>query len=439
MNAASALVLFICMFFVFSMFLRMPVAHGLGAASLMVFLVCGLNTVTVAQSAVSSLDSFSFLAIPFYIYAGTIMEYSGISKTLIDWIQGIIGKIKGSLGIVCILTSMAFGVLTGSAMATISAIGKIMAPEMERANYPKGYTSALLSATCFLGILIPPSVPGIMYALSAGQKISDVWMVTVGPALVFAVGYVIINYVKIGRSKTINTIQIVNKAGENYFKNLEDRTIRAIPALLMPVIIYGCIYGGVCTPTEAGALSAVYGILYWFFAKVILKKQMGASFLKVAAISGSSTAVIGLLNAYAGVSGRALTLAGVSGYLSGLVTANITSKIGFLILVNILFLFMGTFMDINATILIMTPLLLPAAESVGITAIHFGAMILVNMCVGFMTPPFAAGIFVACKITGATFGETVKEVLPFIGVGIVAIIITAFCPSYLMFFVNLFG
>ena len=237
MNAASALVLFICMFFVFSMFLRMPVAHGLGAASLMVFLVCGLNTVTVAQSAVSSLDSFSFLAIPFYIYAGTIMEYSGISKTLIDWIQGIIGKIKGSLGIVCILTSMAFGVLTGSAMATISAIGKIMAPEMERANYPKGYTSALLSATCFLGILIPPSVPGIMYALSAGQKISDVWMVTVGPALVFAVGYVIINYVKIGRSKTINTIQIVNKAGENYFKNLEDRTIRAIPALLMPVII----------------------------------------------------------------------------------------------------------------------------------------------------------------------------------------------------------
>ena len=439
MNAASALVLFICMFFVFSMFLRMPVAHGLGAASLMVFLVCGLNTVTVAQSAVSSLDSFSFLAIPFYIYAGTIMEYSGISKTLIDWIQGIIGKIKGSLGIVCILTSMAFGVLTGSAMATISAIGKIMAPEMERANYPKGYTSALLSATCFLGILIPPSVPGIMYALSAGQKISDVWMVTVGPALVFAVGYVIINYVKIGRSKTINTIQIVNKAGENYFKNLEDRTIRAIPALLMPVIIYGCIYGGVCTPTEAGALSAVYGILYWFFAKVILKKQMGASFLKVAAISGSSTAVIGLLNAYAGVSGRALTLAGVSGYLSGLVTANITSKIGFLILVNILFLFMGTFMDINATILIMTPLLLPAAEGFGITAIHFGAMILVNMCVGFMTPPFAAGIFVACKITGATFGETVKEVLPFIGVGIVAIIITAFCPSYLMFFVNLFG
>ena len=439
MNAASALVLFICMFFVFSMFLRMPVAHGLGAASLMVFLVCGLNTVTVAQSAVSSLDSFSFLAIPFYIYAGTIMEYSGISKTLIDWIQGIIGKIKGSLGIVCILTSMAFGVLTGSAMATISAIGKIMAPEMERANYPKGYTSALLSATCFLGILIPPSVPGIMYALSAGQKISDVWMVTVGPALVFAVGYVIINYVKIGRSKTINTIQIVNKAGENYFKNLEDRTIRAIPALLMPVIIYGCIYGGVCTPTEAGALSAVYGILYWFFAKVILKKQMGASFLKVAAISGSSTAVIGLLNAYAGVSGRALTLAGVSGYLSGLVTANITSKIGFLILVNILFLFMGTFMDINATILIMTPLLLPAAESFGITAIHFGAMILVNMCVGFMTPPFAAGIFVACKITGATFGETVKEVLPFIGVGIVAIIITSFCPSYLMFFVNLFG
>lgn len=438
MSAAISLLMFIGTFLIFAMLFRMPVAHSLGAASLMVFITCNLNTITVGQAAFNSLDSFAFLAIPFYIYAGTIMEHSGISKTLIDWLKGLIGRVRGALGIICTLASMAFGVLTGSAMATISAIGKVMAPEMEKEGYPPAYTSALLSATCFLGILIPPSVPGIMYALSAGEKISDVWMVTVGPALIFAVGYMIVNYLRIGRKIDKASLPAA-MSSTAYLKNLGKSTLNAIPAIMMPVIIYGCIYGGVCTPTEAGALSAVYGILYWIVIKVGQHKKTTATFWQVAVISGISTAAIGLLNAYAGVSGKALTLAGISNYLSAAVTSNISSRVGFLILVNVLFLFMGTFMDINATILIMTPLLLPVAKTYGITAIHFGAIILVNMCVGFMTPPFAAGIFVSTKITGANFGATVKEVLPFILVGLVAIIITTACPDFLMFFVNLLG
>lgn len=438
MSAGVALLVFIGSFFILSMVCRMPVAHGLGGASLLVFICCNLNTVTVGQAAFNSLDSFTFLAIPFFIYAGTLMEHSGISKALIDWIKGIIGRVRGSLGIICTLASMAFGVLTGSAMATISAIGKIMAPEMEKNHYPPEYTSAMLASTSFLGILIPPSVPGIMYALSAGQKISDVWMVTIGPAIIFGVGYIIWNYIRIGRREDPASLPPKQSGGE-YLLNLGRSTVNAIPALLMPIIIYGCIYGGICTPTEAGALSAVYGIVYWFAARLFLKKKMSATFWKVAAISGASTAAIGLLNAYAGVAGKALTLAGVSSFLSNLVINNISSKFGFLVLVNILFLFMGTFMDINATILIMTPLLLPIAQSYGITPIHFGAITLVNLCVGFMTPPFAAGIFVSTKITGATFGATVKEIWPFIIVGFIAIIITTVCPAYLMFFVNLFG
>ena len=433
MSAGTALLIFILSFLFFAMICKMPVAYGLGAASLLTFAACHLNTITVGQAAFNSLDSFSFLAIPFYIYAGTIMEHSGISKTLIDWIQGIIGRVRGALGIICTVACMAFGVLTGSAMATISAIGKVMAPEMEKHNYPRGYTSALLAATCFLGILIPPSVPGIMYALSSGQKISDVWMVTIGPAILFAIGYIIINYFRIGRHED-KAAMVKMTAGE-YFSNLGSSTLRAIPAILMPVIIYGCIYGGICTPTEAGALSAVYGIVYWGLIKVFTKKKTTATFWKVAVLSGSATAAIGILNAFAGVSGKALTLAGVSSFLSSAVTSNISSRVGFLILVNVLFLFMGMFMDINATILIMTPLLLPVAETYGITPIHFGAIILVNMCVGFMTPPFAAGIFVSTRITGATFGETLKEIWPFIIVGLVVIAITTFCPGFLMLFV----
>lgn len=438
MSAGIALLVFIGSFLILSMVCRMPVAHGLGGASLLVFVFCGLNTITVGQAAFNSLDSFTFLAIPFFIYAGTLMEHSGISKSLIDWIQGIIGRVRGSLGIVCTLASMAFGVLTGSAMATISAIGKIMAPEMEKAKYPKEYTSALLASTSFLGILIPPSVPGIMYALSAEQKISDIWMATIGPALIFGVGYIVWNYIRIGRRQDPASLP-PKQTGREYVSNFGKSTVNAIPALLMPIIIYGTIYGGICTPTEAGALSAVYGIIYWFVAKIFFKKKMTATFWHVATISGVSTAAIGLLNAYAGVSGKALTLAGISSFLSNLIIQNISSVAGFLILVNLLYLFMGTFMDINATILIMTPLLLPVAESYGITAVHFGAITLVNLCVGFMTPPFAAGIFVSTKITGATFGATVKEIWPFIIVGLIAIIVTSTCPAFLMFFVNLFG
>lgn len=438
MSPLAALLLFIFTFLFIAVVFVVPVSYALGIASMVVFMAGGHNVVTVAQYAWSSLDSFSFLAIPFYIYAGTLMEYSGISKMLIDWIGGIIGRVRGNLGIITILASMAFGVLTGSAMATISAIGKIVQPEMEREHYPRGYVAALLAATCFLGILIPPSVPGIMYALSAGIKISEVWMVTIGPALIFMVGYIIVNYLRIGRHLPMpEKLEItLGQRTAEFGRN----TVRAIPALLMPLIIYGCIYGGICTPTEAGALSAVYGIFYYVILWFTNKKQIKANFLTIAAISGASTAVIGLLNAFSVIAGKVITLTGVSGFLSNLITQSISSRGGFLLLINIMFLFLGTFMDINATILIMTPLLLPVAtQAYGITAIHFGAIMLVNMCVGFLTPPFAVGIFVGQKIAGATFTETVREAVPFIIVGFAAILVTTLCPDYLMFFVNLFS
>lgn len=187
--------------------------------------------------------------------------------------------------------------------------------------------------------------------------------------------------------------------------------------------------------TEAGAVSCVYGILYYLVIKFIMKKQIKITFFKMCAIAGASTAVIGLLNAFSQVAGKVMTIAGISNFLSELITSNISSEIGFLIMLNVLFLFMGTFMDINATILIMTPLLLPVAQTYGITAIHFGAIMIVNMCVGFLTPPFAVGIFVSSKIANATFGETVKEALPFMLVGLIAIIVTTACPEFIYLFI----
>ncbi len=188
MSPLAALLLFIISFMVVAMLFKMPVSYALGLSSLLVLAFSGKSVVTVAQYSFSGIDSFALLAIPFYIFAGCLMEYSGISRMLINWIKSLVGRVRGATGIITTCACRAFGVLTGSAMATISAIGKIMAPEMEKDNYPRGYISALLAATCFLGILIPPSVPGIMFALVSGAKISEVWMATIGPAFIFAVG-----------------------------------------------------------------------------------------------------------------------------------------------------------------------------------------------------------------------------------------------------------
>lgn len=437
MSALTALLVFLISFALVAVLFRMPVSFALGTSSLLVLAYAGFQLVTVHQFAFSGLDSFALLAIPFYIFAGVIMEYSGISKMLIDWVKSFVGRVRGATGIITTCACMAFGVLTGSAMATISAIGKMMVPELEKEGYPHGYSSALLAATCFLGILIPPSVPGIMYALASGAKITPVWMSTIGPAFIFAIGYFIINYFRIGRHQA--RPEKVEFHPTAKLLEIGKSTIYAIPALLMPIIIYGCIYGGLCTVTEAGAVSCVYGILYFFVLKIIDKKKIQITFWRCCAIAGASTAVIGLLNAFSAVAGKVMTLAGISNFLSNLITENISSRVGFLLMINVIFLFMGTFMDINATILIMTPLLLPVAQTYGIDPIHFGAIMLVNMCVGFLTPPFAVGIFVSTKIAHSTFGDTVREAVPFIGVGLIAIVITTFCPEYINFFVNLFS
>ena len=358
---------------------------------------------------------------------------------LIDWVKSFVGRVRGATGIITTCACMAFGVLTGSAMATISAIGKMMVPELEKEGYPHGYSSALLAATCFLGILIPPECPRQSCMRWPPEQDHPRMDVHHRPCFYFSPLAILSSTIsRIGRHQArpekLNFIP-----QPNLLEIGKVPLFTPSPALLMPIIIYGCIYGGLCTVTEAGAVSCVYGILYFFILKIIDKKKIQITFWRCCAIAGASTAVIGLLNAFSAVAGKVMTLAGISNFLSNLITENISSRVGFLLMINVIFLFMGTFMDINATILIMTPLLLPVAQTYGIDPIHFGAIMLVNMCVGFLTPPFAVGIFVSTKIAHSTFGDTVREAVPFIGVGLIAIVITTFCPEYINFFVNLFS
>jgi C4-dicarboxylate transporter DctM subunit len=431
----AALFVFLGTFFVLAILVKIPVGFSLGIGAVATFLFANLPTVNMAQGAFSALDSTSYLAIPFFMIAGTLMEFSGISTSLLNLVESIIGRVKGALGIVTIITSALFGVLTGSAMATISAIGRIVTPIMKERGYRPQYIAALLASTCFLGILIPPSVPGIMYALAASESVTKVWMSTIGPGLLFVLGYCIVNYIRHGRFEVFNTEKM---SFGQAVGNVGKRFVQAIPALLMPIIIFGGIYGGICTATEAGAISCVYGVIYFVVKKLVIKGSIAkdVTLWKMFAISAITTCVITFVMIFANVATRAITLSGVTNMVSAWVVENISNPYIFLLLVNVIYLIMGTFLDINCSLLLMTPLLLPAAKQLGIDPIHFGAITLVNLSVGFMTPPFANGIFMSAKIVGVNFVDVVKEIWPFLIVGLIVIGITTYVPAVSLVFVG---
>jgi C4-dicarboxylate transporter DctM subunit len=432
MTGFESLGIFVLVFFATALGFQVPMAFSMGLTCLAMIFITGARPLTLTATAFSAMDSFPFLAIPFFVFAGALMQYTGISSSLVRFINAFVGRLRGSLGSLVVLASAAFGVLTGSTIATLSSIGKMMVPEMVKGGYKKPYAAALASASGFLGILIPPSVPGIFYALAAGLNISDVWISTIGPAFVFIIGYIAINYYVVGRfEKKVTEPFVFSK----YVKNAGVQTRGALGALLMPIIIFGGIYGGVFTPTEAGAVAAVYGLIF-FAVNKFRHTKMEKSLWYITVESAGITAVICVGAAFSQAGGRYLAMGGVSLALNQWVTANVSSPLMFLLLANIVFLILGMLIDINAAILIMTPLMLPTVLALGIDPIHFGAVMLVNLCVGYMTPPMAGGIFFICRLTDTSFSDVLRESWRFIAWGLVVVTVTTLWPRLSTFLVK---
>lgn len=431
----TTLAIFLGLFFGLCLFLRVPAAIAMGIGAAGAFAYNSFPTTQMSQAIYNQLDSLPFLAIPMFILAGAVMEHGQISESLINWIRFFIGRVRGSLGLVTIIASTAFGVITGSAMATISAIGRIMGPSLEKNGYSKAYIGALLASCGFLGIMIPPSIPGIMYASASGEKTSEVWISTIGAGLLFAVLYSVINYLKVGRFETKEEAPKLTPS--KYVRTALANTGSALPAIFMPVIIFGGIYSGVFTPTEAGAVSCVYGLTLIIFRLILRRSNTNAKVLTQSAIAAAlSTGTVVIMAAFANAAGRVITLAGVSTAMTQFVTNNIDNPYIYLLLVNIIYLFVGTFLEVNCAILILVPLLLPPARALGIDPIHFGAITLVNLSVGNLTPPFAQGIFMASKVVGASFVEIVREIWPFLIVSLIVILVVTYFPALSLFLVR---
>lgn len=405
----------------------MPIWIGLLLAVMAGMMISDLPLMVIVQKTFTSIDSFPMLAIPFFILAGAIMEHGGMSRRLIRLASVLVGALTGGLAMVSVLSSMLFGALTGSAPATTAAIGSIMIKEMEKKGYDSRFSAALLAISGELGILIPPSIPMILYAVTANVSVLDVFMGGIVPGIIFAITLMVLAYIISARrgyrGEKRATLRETAVAAKDAFL-----------ALLTPVIILGGIYGGVFTPTEAGVVACVYALLIGFFVyrELDLKKLT-----KIAIQVTESSATIMLVVAGATAFGWLMTNQHVPQDITAYMNNVSSSPYVVLFLLNILFFVTGFFMNQGAAILILTPMLLPVVTKLGVDPTFYGVIMVMVLGLSQVTPPVALSLFVASRISGRTVEEIIPSLLPFlIATTIVAFILT-YMPGVVMLLPNL--
>lgn len=407
--------------FILMLIISVPIGVSLGIASVVTILV--LNPVSVdsfTQTTIQGLNSFPLMAVPLFAFAGDIMGKGGISKRLLDLASILFNRVTGGLGVVAIVASLFFAAISGTGSGTVAAIGTIMIPAMVARNYNKAFSGALVATAGTLGAVIPPSITMIIYAVTAGVSVTGMFSASIGPGVLIAIALI------------IYTLYYARKKGyqgegEQFsFKEFIIKFIKAIPALLLPFIVLGGIYGGVFTPTEAAAVAVVYGIL----VSVFLYKEVKISELPYIGFNAVmlSAAVLIIIGVSSGF-GHILTIAQVPNTISDWILGISSNVILVLLLINLLLLFVGTFMETNAAIIILVPILLPVVMELGVDPLHFGIIMIINLAIGFITPPVGANLFMASQVSQIKFDELVRAIIPWILVMIVVLLVITFIPS----------
>lgn len=381
--------------------ISLPIGVSIGMAALSTIGLCApISNETFVQSMMQGLNSFPLMAVPLFTFAGEVMGKGGISARLINAAKVVSGRCTGGLGIVTIITSLFFAAIAGTGSAAVAAIGIIMIPTMVRHGYGKGYASALVATAGTVGVIIPPSVCMVVYAVAAGASINGLFMAGVVPGLVIGLGLILYAYF----SSRKNGYRGDEKryTGREILKIFLD----AVPGLLIPVIILGGIYGGHFTPTEAAAVAGVYGV----FIGVLVYKEIKWSDLfhimyRSVLLCAPVLIIIDLSTGF----GRILTIAQIPSQIAEAILSLTSSKYLVLLLINVLLLIVGTFMETNAAIIILTPILLSIVTAMSVNPIHFGVIVVMNLSIGFITPPLGANLFMACQVGSISFDNLVNE------------------------------
>ncbi len=399
--------------------LTISVAVSIGLAAILGIQIANINMLISVKEMFNSLNKFPLAAIPFFILAGNLMETGGISRRLVEFAKSIVGGVQGGLPMTCVLTCMIFAAVSGSSVATTFAIGAILIPALIKHGYPTNYAAALQATSAELGVVIPPSIPLILYGVAAEVSIGELFIAGFGPGIFIGISLMVFVHLYCrwkGWGKN---------DGEGRL-SVGRATIQAVWALLMPVIILGGIYGGIFTPTEAAAVAVFYAL---FVGMVVYGEIKPRNLFPILKKSAVSSAVIMFIIANAGLFAFLLTRAGVPGEIGRWLSLVLDSPILFLLGVNIALFVIGMFIETSAAILVLAPILVPVAIHFGVDPVHFGLIMVINLAMGMITPPFGVNLFAACTIARISLDQIVGRLIPFIVVIFCCLMVVTYVPS----------
>ena len=417
-------------FFIF-LILGVPIGICLGLSSVCAILYSGTSLTIVATNMYSGISKFLLLAIPFFVLSGNIMAKAGISKRLIKFVDTCVGHKKGGIAIVCVIVACFFGAISGSGPATVAALGAVLIPAMvEQGGFSAPFSTALMATSSSIAIVIPPSIAFVVYASITGTSIADMFMAGIVPGLLMGVALVIVVMLE---AKKHNIKPSREKAsGKERWDAFKD----AFWGFLMPIIILGGIYGGIFTPTEAAAVSVIYSLIIGLFVhKELNFKQM----LDVTKRSCETTATILVVIGCATGFSKVLTLGRIPTTVATLLTTMTDSKVLILLLINLLLLLVGCFMETVCAIMILAPILFPVVTALGVDPIHFGIIMVTNLAIGFITPPLGVNLFVASRVGETTLDVVIRGIVPFLVLMIATLMLITYVPAISMFLPNLLG
>jgi len=413
--------------------LGVPISFSIGISSLFTMML-SINTLpsltTVSQRMATGIDSFALLAIPFFILAGQLMNSGGIARRLIDFAKVLVGKLPGGLAFVNILAAMLFGAISGSAVAAASAIGGFMTPVMEKEGYDKSFSAAVNISSSTTGLIIPPSNILIVYSLaSGGVSIAALFLAGYIPGILLGLSLMVVAYIHAKK----NNYQV------NFEFKLSDaikKFFDAVPSLLLIIIVIGGIVAGYFTATEASAVAVLYAfILSVFFYKEVKIKDLPDILLS----SASTTAIVMLLVGTSMAMSWVMAYENIPQNVAQALLALSDNKIIILIIINIILLFIGTFMDMTPAVLIFTPIFLPVAIQLGIDPIHFGIIMVMNLSVGLCTPPVGSVLFVGCSVADLPITKVIKPLIPMFLAMVVALLLVTYIEEITLIVPQLFG
>ena len=411
--------------------LGLPIGHAMIGASLFYLLLVGSDMGIAAEQILRGLyGSYVLLAIPLFIFAADLMNVGSLSDRLLDFCRALVGRFRGGLGHVNVVSSLIFSGMSGSAIADAVGMGRIIINLMTKdGKYPAAYAGAITAASAIIGPIIPPSIPMVLYALVSDTSIGFLFLGGVAPGLILGLLLMVMNAIQARRYGFPVEAPVP-------MRELPRVTLRAVPALLMPVILLVGIYGGVTTPTEAAALAALYAFVVStvFYRSVSLRLAY-----ETVRQSARSTASVGILIAGALVFNYVVTIERVPNSIRTVMEGYDLGLYGFLLFVNVFLLLLGCLLEANAILLVIVPIFLPTALALGVDPVHFGVIVVVNTMIGLATPPYGLLLFVVSGLTKSPIGQTVRHLMPFLGIMIVGLGIITFVPGIVLWLPRLYG